>query len=311
MKKYSDIRDAIFGEIYDLAKKDKKTIILSADNGAQIFKKIEQELPDQFFNVGIAEQNATTVAAGLAFTGRRVFIVGIANFVTLKNLEQIQIDVAMMKLPVTILASGTGYFYGEDGPTHHMVNNLSVLRSVPGMTIWIPSSFNMAARLTRLAYESLEPNCIWFDRGLRPESDREDSCNFSDGINIIEKGNDLTIIALGVMVDEALKIREELQKSGLSVGVTDLFRVKPINKNLLKECLKKTKRVVTLEEHTVAGGLGAAVSEFMAERDIVLPIKMFGIPDSFRCEVGDRAYLRSLDKLDAANVVAKIKNWIQ
>lgn len=311
MKKYLDIRDAIFGEIYDLAEKDKKTIILSADNGAQIFKKIEQELPGQFFNVGIAEQNITTVAAGLAFTGRRVFIVGIANFVTLRNLEQIQIDIAMMKLPVTILASGTGYFYGEDGPTHHMVNNLSVLRSMPGMTIWIPSSFNMAARLTHLAYESLEPNCIWFDRGLRSESDREDSCNFSDGINIIEKGSDLTIIAFGIMVDEALKIREELQKSGLSAGVIDLFRVKPINKNLLKEYLKKAKRVATLEEHTVAGGLGAAVSEFMAEHDIVLPIKMFGIPDSFRCEVGDRAHLRSLDKLDAANVVAKIKNWIQ
>src|SRR3989344_6081670 len=160
-QKYTDMRDAIFEEIYGIAEKDKNVIILSADNGAAIFKKFQENLPLQFLNVGIAEQNSMSVASGLALTGHRVFVVGIANFVTLRCFEQLKNDIVMMNLPVTILASGTGYFYGEDGPTHHMIDNLAIMRALPGFNIWCPSSFNMGAALVHEAYKTNGPSCIW------------------------------------------------------------------------------------------------------------------------------------------------------
>ncbi len=308
MKDYTDIRDAIFGELYDISVRDKKAILLSADNGAAIFKKFEEELPGQFFNVGIAEQNAMSVASGLAFTGRHVFVVGIANFVTLRCFEQINIDIAMMKRPVTILASGTGYFYGEDGPTHHMVNNLSLLRSVPGLTLWSPSSFNMAAHLLHQAYELRAPSCIWFDRGPFLPSESSGDPEFRQGARLVRPGEDALIVAAGVMVGEAVKIAEELKKEGIEAGVVDIYRLKPLNKELLLGWFKNAKKIITLEEHTLAGGLGGLVAEFMAANGILLPLKSFGIPDTFHYESGKREYFRALDGMDFAKITDYIKS---
>ncbi len=311
MNQYADMRDAIFEEIYGLAQKDKKIIILSADNGAAIFKKFQENIPAQFYNVGIAEQNAMSVAAGLALTGRRVFVVGIANFVTLRCFEQIRNDIAMMNLPVTILASGTGYFYGEDGPTHHMTDNLTIMRTLPNFTFWCPSSFQMAASLIHEAYKEKGPNCIWFDRGpFYPLGEHYDE-DFSKGVNVIKSGHDAIIVSFGIMVGEAFKISAALKKFDIDVGVIDLYRLKPLNKSLLLEAFKKTKRIVTLEEHTVSGGLGAVVCEFLSESDLLLPVKMFGIQGIFRHEVGSRDFLRRLDGLDVQSVAEKIRSWLK
>lgn len=309
MKNYTDIRDAIFGELYDLAFQDKKTILLSADNGAAIFKKFEENLPGQFFNVGIAEQNAMSVASGLAFAGHHVFVVGIANFVTLRCFEQINVDVATMQRPVTILASGTGYFYGEDGPTHHMVNNLSLLRSIPGLTLWSPSSFEMAAHLVHQAYRLQAPSCIWFDRGPFLSAAAEGDAEFETGIRAVRPGKDIVIVATGIMTGEAVKIAEELESGGLKAGVLDIYRLKPLNKEFLLNEFRAAKRIVTLEEHTLSGGLGGLIAEFMAENEILLPLKSFGIPDTFHYESGKREYFRALDGIDSAQISEKIRQW--
>ncbi|PIR57843.1 MAG: 1-deoxy-D-xylulose-5-phosphate synthase [Parcubacteria group bacterium CG10_big_fil_rev_8_21_14_0_10_38_31] len=311
MKKYTDIRDAIFEELYDIALKDKKVVILSADNGASIFKRFEENMPSQFFNVGIAEQNAMSVAAGLAFTGRHVFVVGIANFVTLRCFEQIKIDIASMEMPVTILASGTGYFYGEDGPTHHMTNNLAIMRTIPGLTLWSPSSFSMASHMIHQAYEKQGPSCIWFDRGPFSPLCEEIEGDFSEGAHLVRQGKDVLIISTGIMVGEALKVAEDLEKDGVDAGVLDIYRVKPLNKKILLEIFEKTEKIVTIEEHSLTGGLGSTICEFLSESGLLKPIKMFGIPDSVRYEIGNREYLRSLDGIDASHIVEEIKNWLK
>ena len=310
MKTYTDIRDAIFEELYDIALKDKKTVILSADTGALMFKKFKETIPGQFYNVGIAEQNAMSVAAGLAFTGRHVFVFGIANFVTLRCFEQIKIDIVSMKMPVTILASGTGYVYSEDGPTHHMTDNLALIRTLPGFTIWSPSSCSMAASLIHLAYQMPGPNCLWFDKGPFPPLYENGEHDFSEGVSLLKPGKELLIVSTGIMVGEALKIAEELEKNGVSAGVVDLYRLKPLNKKLLFDILKETKRIVTLEEHTVSGGLGGIICEFLAESQLLLPVKILGIPDVFRYEVGTRERLRFLDGINSSSVVNNIKNWL-
>jgi len=312
IKSYSDVRDAIFQELYDIALKDPKVMVFSADLAAKMFEDFKRNLPAQFYNVGIAEQNAMSVAAGMSLTGRRVFVYGISNFVTLRCFEQIKIDICSMHLPVTILASGTGYMYGEDGPTHHMMENIAIMRTLPGITIWSPSDFTAAASFIRLAYRTPGPAYIIFDRG--PFTTIYNNANppdFSEGLSVIRSGKDLTIISVGIMMGQALSVADELKKDGLDVGVIDLYRLKPINEKLLFDSVKESKRIATIEEHSIIGGLGGAVCEFLAETGLLIPIKVFGMSDKFRCEVGCRELLRSLDGIDKMSILKAIKSWIK
>ncbi len=157
-KVYNNSRDAIFTELYEIALQDPNVILLAADTGAHMFKEFKKNIPKQFFYVGVAEQNAISVAAGLALTGKHVFIFGITNFVTLRCYEQIRVDLCCMKLPVTILGMATGYVYSSDGPTHHITEDVSAMRALPGMTIWCTSDYMMAASLVHLAYNTQRPS---------------------------------------------------------------------------------------------------------------------------------------------------------
>lgn len=309
MKEYNDSRDAIFGELYSIALNDKSVIVLSADTGCLMFKEFKKNIPEQFHNVGIAEQNLVSIAAGLALTGKKVFIFAITNFIALRCYEQVKIDICSMDLPVTIIGMGTGYIYSEDGPTHHMTEDVSLMRTLPKMTIWSISDYTMAAAVTHLAYENRHPSYIRFDKGYSHKYDCNYD-NFSDGLATLKKGNDLMIVATGVMTDQALKVSEELENSGIKVGIIDLYRLKPINEELLIKSVKDSRRIVTIEEHTIFGGIGSILCETLAKYDVLKPVKIVGIPDILRSEIGDRETLRSLDKIDIRSIVSRIEEWI-
>lgn len=310
-KIYNDARDAAFQELYEIALRDPNVVVLSVDTGVLMFKEFKKNIPKQFFNVGVAEQNAISVAAGLALIGRHVFVFGIANFVTLRCYEQIKIDICCMKLPVTILGMGTGYTYSTDGPTHHMTENVSIMRALPGMTIWYPSDYTMIASVVHLAYKTPGPSCMLFDKGPFTHIYDDSNHNFFDGLAVLKPGKDLTIVATGIMVSQALKLVDELKKHGIQAGLIDLYRLKPVNKRLLIDAVKASKRIITLEEHTVLGGLGSVVREILADNRILIPIKVFGIPDKYRDEVGSRKMLRSLDGLDVPGISKTILEWMQ
>ncbi|MCX6262330.1 MAG: 1-deoxy-D-xylulose-5-phosphate synthase [Bacteroidia bacterium] len=311
MKKiYNDTRDAAFEELYDIALNDLRVIVLSADTGALMFKEFKKNIPDQFFNVGISEQNAISVAAGLALNGRHVFVFGISNFVTLRCFEQIRVDICCMGLPVTLLGMGTGYTYSSDGPTHHITEDIAAIRALPGMTIWSPSDYAMTAAVVHLAHKLKTPSYIRFDKGpfqhLYDDSDHD----FKDGLAELQTGEDLTIVATGFMVGQALHIAEQLNAKGIKTGVVDFYRLKPVNSSKLVSIFRRTKRVVTLEEHMMAGGSGSIILEKMAENDIMLPVKVFGIPDTYRFEAGSRDMLQKLDGLDVDRLTVAITKWI-
>lgn len=160
-----DIRDAFFDELYLIASKDKKVIFLTADMGAFGLERFKKDLPDQFINMGVAEQNTVSVAAGLALGGKKVFIYSIAAFITQRCYEQIKIDLCQMKLPVTIIGSGPGLSYGSDGPTHHAVSDVVIMSVLPDMTILTPRSLEEAERAVRMAYESKTPVYIRLGKG--------------------------------------------------------------------------------------------------------------------------------------------------
>jgi len=310
-KTYNDTRDATFEELYDIALGDPNVILLTVDTGALIFKEFKKNMPKQFFNVGVAEQNAMSVAAGLALIGKHVFVFGITTFVTFRCYEQIKIDICSMNLPVTILGMGTGYVYSSDGPTHHMIEDVSIMRALPGMTIWSPSDYAMTAQVVHLAHKTPGPSYIRIDKGPFPHIYDNSNHDFGDGLAILKPGKDLTIIATSIMVGQALELAHELKKHGIQAGVVDLYRLKPVNKKLLIDAIKLSKRIVTLEEHTVLGGLGSIVHEILADNGILTPVKVFGIPDKYRCEVGSREMLRSLDRLDVPTICKTVLEWMQ
>jgi transketolase len=310
LKLYDDTRDAIFGELYLIALNDPNVIVLTADTGALIFNEFKKNIPEQFYNLGVAEQNAISVAAGLALSGKQVFVYAITTFVTLRCYEQIKIDICCMDLPVTILGMGTGYVYSPDGPTHHMTEDLSIMRALPGLNIWSPSDYTMAASSVHMAYQLKKPCYIRFDKG--PFSNLYDHNNpdFSNGLTMLKPGNDITLISTGIMVDQAFKVAEELGNKEIKAGVVDVYRLKPVNKKLLIETVRGSKQVAVIEEHTIMGGLGSMVCEVLAEGDVLVPTKLFGIPDTYHCEVGSREMLRKLDKIDVDSIAKSLLSWI-
>ncbi len=311
MNAYTDTRDATFAELYEIALQDPNVILLTADTGAFKFKDFEKNLPHQFYNIGIAEQNSISVAAGLALAGKKVFVFGISTFVTLRCYEQIKIDICCMDLPVTILGMGTGYGYSFDGPTHHITQDISIMRALPGLTFWSPSDCTLTGASLHLAYAAGGPNFIRIDKGPLKAIYDPQHYDFSDGLSVLKTGKDLTIAATGPMVTQAFAVIEELAKRGLDVGLIDVYRLKPLNAALLVKSLNAVKSLVTMEEHTLSGGFGSLILEALADQGRCIPTKRIGIPDTYRLEVGSREYVRSLDDLHVAGIVEDILEWIK
>lgn len=309
IKEYKEARDAVFQELFEIASKDRNVILFTADTGALLFRKFKDELPGQFMNVGIAEQNAMSVAAGLSLSGKKVFIFGISNFVVLRCFEQLKIDVCCMGLPVTIIGMGTGYVYPKDGPTHHMTDIISLTRTIPGLTIWSPSDYAAIAGITRIAYESFRPNLIYMDKGpFITLYDNEH--DFSKGLSLLRQGSDLTIVATGIMVSLAYQAVNELEKRGIDAGLVDLYRIKPLDEESLLDAFGNSGCIMTLEENTIIGGLGGLVCETVASRGFRATVKRLGIPDVYRCEVGERNELRALDGFDLSAIIEAAENLV-
>ena len=309
-KTYNDTRDAVFEELYEIALGDPSVVVLAADTGALMFKDFKRNIPKQFFNTGVAEQNTVSVAAGLALVGKHVFVFGISNFVTLRCYEQIKIDLCCMNLPVTIIGSGPGYTYGSDGPTHHATQDVAIMRTLPEMTILNPSDATATAAFARLAYENTGPTYIRLEKGVLP-SLYDDTQDFNQGFQELKNGRELIIVSTGVMTHRALKVAEELAKHSVAVGVIDLYRMKPVNSESLLSVLRGAQWLVTLEESSVLGGLGSLISELLVDAGEAIPLKRLGAPDVHTYQYGPREWLHSQHGLDVDSLVKVIFAWLR
>lgn len=303
------MRDTFFDALYDIAKKDNKVMLVSADCGAPSLDKFREKLKDQYITVGIAEQNMVSVAAGLAIEGNIVYMYAIAPFVTLRCYEQIKVDICCMNLPVTAIGVGAGLAYDIMGPTHHATEDISIMRALPNMTIFNPSDSIMSEAMARASYELPGPKYVRFDRTGIPDIYTKRSFDIKEGLVNLKSGSDVCIIATGNMVERALKVAQELSKHSIEAGVIDLFRIKPINEKLLLEAIGRSSSVVTLEEHMVTGGIGSAVAEAMADNSLARPILRLGICDEYFFEYGGREVLHCLAKLDRESVTKRIIQW--
>ena len=306
---YSDMRDAIFEELFLLAKEDKNIVLLMGDQGAQSFKKFREQIPEQFINAGIAEQNMIGVAAGLALAGKKPFVHAIANFVTLRCYEQIKINLGIMRLPIVLMGIGAGYAYGADGPTHHSIQDVAAIRAIPGIAILNASDTVNASVFPGLAVNISGPAYIRFDKGAFPSIYDYDH-NFNDGLAELRPGKEVVIVSTGVMVHTALEISDRLRLTGIQAGVIDLYRIKPLNEQMLACLLEPALAVVTLEEHIPRGGIGTIVSDLLCDRGIFLRFKRFGLPERDSFDYGSREWFSEKNGLTAAHLTGKIASLI-
>lgn len=303
-------RDSYGNALASLGREHENLVVLDADLAAAtktgIFKK---EFPERHIDCGIAEANMIGIAAGLASTGKVPFCSSFAMFAAGRTFEQIRNSVGYPHLNVKIGATHAGISVGEDGATHQCNEDIALMRTIPGMTIINPSDDIEAKAAVKAAYEMEGPVYLRFGRLAVPViNDREDyKFEIGKGV-VLKEGTDLTIIATGLEVAESLAAAEKLEADGISVEVINMHTIKPLDVDLVVRSAAKTGKVVTVEEHSIIGGLGSAVAEVLAEKQ---PAKLLriGVEDRFG-ESGPALKLLEKYELDAAGIYKKVKAFL-
>ncbi|WP_350345095.1 transketolase family protein [Proteinivorax tanatarense] len=274
-------REAYGNALVELGEKNKDIVVLDADlSKSTKTAGFGERYPDRFFNIGIAEADLVGTAAGLAAAGKIPFASTFAIFATGRAYDQVRNSVCYPRLNVKLAATHAGITVGEDGATHQALEDIALMRAIPNMTVVVPADGIEAKQAIEVAAEYDGPMYIRLGRSKVPVLN-EDSYKFELGKGVVLKeGNDVTIIATGIMVGEALKAAKELKADGVDAEVINIHTIKPLDKELLISSATKTKAVVTAEEHNVMGGLGSAVSEVLSQNQAT-PMEMVGVNDTF------------------------------
>jgi len=268
--------------LVELAKQDRDIVVVTTDaRGSVTLDAFAKELPSQFVELGIAEQNAVGVAAGLVSAGKKAFVCGPACFYVARSLEQVKVDVAYSANPVKILGVSGGVSYGALGFSHHSLHDIAVLRTFPGMHIVLPCDIYQTEKLVRELVDYPYPVYIRVGRNAVPNVYENENVDFKIGkANLLLDGNDLTIIGTGETVYHCLQAGKKLQEQGIKARVIDMHTLKPFDKEIVEKAALETGRIITVEEHSVSGGLGGAVSEIVSQ-SCPVPVRILGIPDEY------------------------------
>lgn len=301
---------AAYGEaLVALAEEYPELVVLDADlSGSTMSKGFATAHPDRFFNMGIAEANMTVVAAGLAACGKKPFTNTFAMFAAGRAFEQVRNSIAYPRLNVKVVGSHGGVSVGEDGATHQCCEDIALMRTIPGMTIINPADETEAKKAVKAALELDGPVYMRFGRLAVPVIFGDDY-NFEVGKGVeLKDGTDVTVIATGLMVNEALEAFEILKSEGISARIINMHTIKPLDKEIVLKAARETGAIVTAEEHSVIGGLGAAVSETVCE-ECPVPVVKLGVNDTFG-HSGPAVKLLDEFGLRAANIAQKAKRAI-
>ncbi|MDP3683006.1 MAG: transketolase C-terminal domain-containing protein [Ignavibacteria bacterium] len=268
--------------LLSLAKQDKDIIAVTTDaRGSVTLDAFANELPAQFVELGIAEQNAIGVSAGLSSAGKKTFVCGPACFYVARSLEQVKVDLAYSGNPVKILGVSGGVSYGALGFSHHSLHDIAVLRTFPGMHIVLPCDIYQTERLVHELIDYPHPVFIRVGRNAVPYVYETDNFEFKIGkANLLLEGNDLTIIGTGEMVYHCLTAGKKLRERGINARVIDMHTLKPFDREIVLKAANETGRIITVEEHSIFGGLGSAVAEIVSQT-FPVPMRILGIPDEF------------------------------
>lgn len=312
-KEMANPRDAYGETLVELGGKHHNIVVLDADLSKStktvLFAK---KYPERFFEMGIAEANMISAAAGFASCGKIPFASTFAVFATGRVYDQIRIDVAYSEANVKIFATHGGISVGKDGASHQMIEDLTLMRVLPNMTVLAPSDATQTRRLVELMATTQGPMYARIGRANAPVLyNKEDLKDIEIGKGLITKdGSDVSIIACGTMVDQAFDAQEQLIKEGVSARVVDMHTIKPLDEKLVMKCARDTNAIVTVEEHSVIGGLGGAVSEVLAESGVSVHFKRIGVQDVF-CESGEPEELFDKYGLSTSHIIKTVKKLLK
>jgi transketolase len=300
------MRNAFADEMTQLAKADPRVMLLSGDIGNKLFDPFKKVAAKRFLNCGIAEANMMGVAAGLALNGLRPVVYTITPFTTTRCFEQIRVDVCYHEAPVVIVGTGSGLSYAELGPTHHSLEDLAILRTLPGMQVIAPCDATEMRQALRQSLQSTHPTYIRIGKKGEPAI-HDPNVDFKIGkaIKILD-GKDILIVATGTLMPNVLAAAKLLGTEGLSAQVASFHTIKPLDEDYLQQAFKDCKLVVTVEEHGRLGGLGSAVSEFISQFGSHPPLLRLGTLDEFMHEMGTQEYARIRYGLDAPGIARQI-----
>ena len=307
MKEFSRLR---FGKELIRLAENHDFLIFNADTKSCAIENFGKQYPERDFSFGIAEQNLVAAAAGAASCGEKVYLATFSVFASMRACEQVRTFVCYPNVDVTILGSHAGLQTGSDGATHIAIEDISIMRSFPGMTVVEPSDYIAAIKLAQLSVDFHTPLYIRFPKTATPQlHDESYEMQFGKAITTLSYGNDVTIIACGWILGRALEAAERLKEQGIMATVVEMHTIKPIDSQAIIAAAEKTGAIVTVEDHTILGGLGAAVAEVLAENKPV-PMKRIGILDKFGVS-GDPESLYKENKMTTDDIVAAALDTIK
>jgi len=303
------MRAAFIKTLFEMAQKDKRIMLVVGDLGFGVVTSFMERLPAQFINAGVAEQNMTGMAAGIALSGKIVFTYSIANFPTIRCLEQVRNDICYHEANVKIVSVGGGMSYGSLGITHHATEDIAIMRSLPNMVVVAPGDPVEASLATRAMVEHPGPCYLRLGRDGEPTVHPPD-VNFQLGKAILVRdGKHLTFIVTGALLPEAIAAADSLRERKITARILSMHTVKPLDREAVLIAARKTPFVFTVEEHSIIGGLGGAVAEILMEADLgYVRFKRIGLNDAFCNKVGDQNYLRAEYGLDAHGILRTVES---
>lgn len=300
------MRTAFINTLTELAEKDESIYLLTGDLGFSVFEDFAKRFPKRFVNCGVAEQNMMGVAAGLALSGKKVYVYSIVPFVTLRCLEQIKNDVCYQNLDVKIIGMGGGLTYGSLGATHHAIEDIAVLRALPNMTVLCPADPAETEELLLKSYQTKNPTYIRLAKSKEKSLYNTKPKLEIGKPSVLKEGRDGALISTGIQVVLCMEVVEKLKEAGLNFKLISLHTLKPINReSLLKEIIE-IKKIFVLEEHSIIGGLGSIVAEILAESDWQGDFRITAIPDEYSAETGSAEYFRNKYQLGREETVGRI-----
>lgn len=305
------MRDTFVRTLIDVAKNNKNIELITGDLGFGVLKPYWEAVPDQFTNAGIAEQNMTTVAAGMALEGKTVFTYSIGNFPTIRCLEQIRNDCAYHDANVKVVCVGGGFVYGSLGMSHHATEDMALLRSLPNVVVMAPGDLVEAECATRAIAEY--PGVCYLRLGRGGEKRIHDKIeNFEIGKAIkVHDGENIAILSTGAIFEEVQAAYDQLKEKGYNPVVYTFPTVKPIDKTVIETLAAECDLIVTCEEHNIVGGFGSAVAEVMAESKAKhARLVRIGLNDQYSTIVGSQIYLRDCYGMSARKIVERIESEI-
>ncbi len=305
------MRDTFVRTLVELAQNNHNIELITGDLGFEVLKPFWTLLPNQFINAGIAEQNMTTMAAGMALEGKVVFTYSIGNFPTLRCIEQIRNDCAYHNANVKIVCVGGGFAYGSLGMSHQATEDIAILRALPDVAVFAPGDAHEAECVTRAIAEYQGTCYLRLGRGSS-KNIHTSPLNFKIGEAIcVQRGMNVAIFSTGTIFEEVVKVKNELELNGIRPTVYTFPTIKPLDTDTIIKCANEHELVVVCEEHNILGGFSGAVSEVMAENKVSARLIRIGIEDEYCVHVGSQDYLRDKYGLSSQKITKRILNELK